>query len=131
MRISDWSSDVCSSDLAQHHVRSDPGAGTNRHAGTDDAVWPDLDGLVQFGAGVDDRRRMNAQRRAHAPLSPLSTERKCVVSGKSVSVRVDLGGRRLINKKQTTLLLKQLHPISQHSQLIQIALLMYFSFDLI
>src|SRR3546814_20825647 len=31
-------------------------------------------------------------------------DRKSVVEGKSVSVRVDLGGRRIINKKQTTLI---------------------------
>src|SRR3546814_17329859 len=30
------------------------------------------------------------------------TDRKSVVWGKSVSVRVDIGGRRTINKKQTT-----------------------------
>src|SRR3546814_17169760 len=54
---------------AQHHVRSDPGAGTNRHAGTDDAVWPALDGLVQFVAAVQDRPPLNAPPRAHAPLS--------------------------------------------------------------
>src|SRR3546814_18816404 len=30
------------------------------------------------------------------------TDRKSVVKGKSVSVRVDLGGRRFINKKHTT-----------------------------
>src|SRR3546814_19743071 len=32
----------------------------------------------------------------------LCTDRKSVVSGKSVSVRVDLGGRRIINKKKKT-----------------------------
>src|SRR3546814_18475003 len=31
-----------------------------------------------------------------------SRDRKSVVSGKSVSVRVDLGGRRIIKKKKTT-----------------------------
>src|SRR3546814_9000579 len=31
-----------------------------------------------------------------------TTDRKSVVSGKSVSVRVDLGGRRIIKKKKTT-----------------------------
>src|SRR3546814_14295870 len=30
------------------------------------------------------------------------TDRKSVVSGKSVSVRLDLGGRRILKKKQTT-----------------------------
>src|SRR3546814_20083249 len=34
----------------------------------------------------------------HAVNGP--TDRKSVVSGKSVSVRVDLGGRRIIKKKQ-------------------------------
>src|SRR3546814_15255478 len=33
-------------------------------------------------------------------LLALSPDRKSVVSGKSVSVRVDLGGRRIINKKK-------------------------------
>src|SRR3546814_15397848 len=32
----------------------------------------------------------------------MKTDRKSVVSGKSVSVRVDLGGRRLITKKTKT-----------------------------
>src|SRR3546814_17435868 len=32
---------------------------------------------------------------------PLLQDRKSVVSGKSVSVRVDLGGRRIIKKKQS------------------------------
>src|SRR3546814_11404135 len=33
-------------------------------------------------------------------LSPESQDRKSVVTGKSVSVRVDLGGRRIIKKKK-------------------------------
>src|SRR3546814_18175076 len=33
---------------------------------------------------------------------PQPLDRKSVVSGKSVSVRVDLGGRRVITKKKTT-----------------------------
>src|SRR3546814_16944042 len=32
-------------------------------------------------------------------ISPVTTDRKSVVEGKSVSVSVDLGGRRLVNKK--------------------------------
>src|SRR3546814_13062037 len=39
------------------------------------------------------------ERHIFAPLG--MADRKSVVSGKSVSVRVDLGGRRHINKKQT------------------------------
>src|SRR3546814_16847558 len=34
-----------------------------------------------------------------ATLNSMSTDRKSVVSGKSVSVSVDLGGRRIIKKK--------------------------------
>src|SRR3546814_20818799 len=47
----------------------------------------------------------SAMERALAPvapggraLEPLRRDRKSVVSGKSVSVRVDLGGRRIIKK---------------------------------
>src|SRR3546814_11533189 len=36
---------------------------------------------------------------AHGPL--VREDRKSVVSGKSVSVRVDLGGRRILKKKNT------------------------------
>src|SRR3546814_13332512 len=37
-----------------------------------------------------------------ATTRPRSADRKSVVSGKSVSVRVDLGGRRIIQKKKIT-----------------------------
>src|SRR3546814_18558949 len=36
-------------------------------------------------------------------IDELAEDRKSVVSGKSVSVRLDLGGRRIISKKQTKL----------------------------
>src|SRR3546814_15762867 len=74
MRISDWSSDVCSSDLSMGaRMVGDltETAGRGR-----EAVWQ----------GTGGGRR---------------ADRKSVVSGKSVSVRVDLGGRRII--KKTTL----------------------------
>src|SRR3546814_18147290 len=77
MRISDWSSDVCSSDLADggRQPRGEqPRTGAQRAA---DAAGPD-----HFGRGARDR--------------------KSVVAGKSVSVRVDLGGRRILKKKQNT-----------------------------
>src|SRR3546814_2785824 len=65
--ISDWSSDVCSSDL---------GIGVTRTARLDTE-------LDRAGQAVD--RRL--------------IDRKSVVEGKSVSVRVDLGARRnIINK---------------------------------
>src|SRR3546814_13889841 len=92
MRISDWSSDVCSSDQPNVWSVEDvmsraarPGkrvlllddTGTWRGVGT---AWH----LAEQGHEVD---------------------RKCVVEGKSVSVRVDLGGRRFIKKKTQVLYL--------------------------
>src|SRR3546814_17570769 len=100
MRISDWSSDVCSSDLEGNtllavgcghifvHLRAavggrrQAGRGGARHQGI--GVWPALGGEVaveQCGAQHILRSRI---------------DRKSVVSGTSVSGRVDLGGRHLI-----------------------------------
>src|SRR3546814_14607007 len=90
MRISDWSSDVCSSDL-NAYLRS---------------VGP--------AAARPDRRRRSSRRRRTATAFAMvrrpglvqprtsrsdhrSEERRV---GKSVSVRVDLGGRRIIKKKK-------------------------------
>src|SRR3546814_16098890 len=42
-----------------------------------------------------------------APKAARRADRKSVVSGKSVSVRVDLGGRRLIKKKKIPQTIKQ------------------------
>src|SRR3546814_9935309 len=70
MRISDWSSDVCSSDL------------------TCCSCW--------------DRNSADGLATPRRPRSVMAnTDRKSVVLGKSVSVRVDLGGRRIIKKKTT------------------------------
>src|SRR3546814_21121706 len=98
MRISDWSSDVCSSDLL-----------CRRWTG----------GLARPGAVVGGLRigRPTAQRAGH-PQSRTAgrgvvcsrrpgrsaepaPDRKSVVEGKSVSLRVDRGGRRIIKKKNT------------------------------
>src|SRR3546814_11930237 len=87
MRISDWSSDVCSSDL----IRAGPdwsGAALLRTASTERA--PVL-------MTVSQRRRPEGS----CNMTGRSTDRKSVVEGKSVSVRVDLGGRRIIKKKKS------------------------------
>src|SRR3546814_16468571 len=87
MRISDWSSDVCSSDLRLadalqdlHEVRRRIAA----HGGVADLAPPPrrLAVVVPVPAGH---------------LQP-RVDRQSVVQGKSVAVRVDLGGRRLIQK---------------------------------
>src|SRR3546814_13411362 len=97
MRISDWSSDVCSSDLS-------------RAAGAGGRRGPDLALEFPVGAGIDEGRfrhcfreqlRPQAGGTGAARADPADRgDRKSVVEGKSVSVRVDLGGRRIINKKK-------------------------------
>src|SRR3546814_15349953 len=95
MRISDWSSDVCSSDLhrlcriGRWAVIADPRrqrrSGGDRHP-IDHRAAP---------AEADHADLAVALAHAERP------DRKSVVAGKSVSVRVDLGGRRIIKKTKT------------------------------
>src|SRR3546814_12329763 len=54
-----------------------------------------------------------AQDKARRGVDP--PDRKSVVSGKSVSVRVDLGGRRRLNKKKRILLLLLCHTSELHN----------------
>src|SRR3546814_15587006 len=86
LRISDWSSDVCSSDLLGRRFRDRVGA--VRHlddVAGDGGVPPDA-GSVRCcpGAAVADGAARSEERRV----------------GKEVSVRVDLGGRRIITTKK-------------------------------
>src|SRR3546814_14120012 len=100
MRISDWSSDVCSSDLVLIRpgvARIENGAVDARtglrHLQIQRRLYFSLD-AVEFTVecGVEQGAR---DRQLHA-----LADRKSVVSGKSVSVRVDLGGRSILKKKQ-------------------------------
>src|SRR3546814_15636235 len=96
MRISDWSSDVCSSDLPNLQPKylgspqSPVGIQRKRRRGLLQHPATDLAGTLR--SGISQRRRTRQDFRAFL-------DRKSVVSGKSVSVRVDLGGRRIIKKK--------------------------------
>src|SRR3546814_13924250 len=95
MRISDWSSDVCSSDL---RLVGRLGGG-QRLGAPDLPVHRIVAMLQQIGRGgaVEivpsrvDRRRIGG-----------CGDRKSVVSGKSVSVRVDFGCSRVIKKKKNS-----------------------------
>src|SRR3546814_14064022 len=82
MRISDWSSDVCSSDLFELVE----------------------EGIVPLRARIAERLHQSgptvSQTVARMERDGL-LDRKSVVEGKSVSVRVDLGGRLHIKKKMT------------------------------
>src|SRR3546814_14993392 len=109
MRISDWSSDVCSSDLVPPpHAVDLPGplcqpqsalAGEGHRRRADPGLRP----RAERPGGARPGRRAAA-----------AGDRKSVVEGKRVSVRLDLGGRRIIKKKRTT------QKISQHSIIKQI-----------
>src|SRR3546814_7734485 len=81
MRISDWSSDVCSSDLL------DPR----------DFIADQLGDRFDELAVVGGRQGEGA-----ALATGAAGDRKSVVTGKSVPVRVDLGGCRIIKKKKYT-----------------------------
>src|SRR3546814_15947740 len=111
MRISDWSSDVCSSDLVvadlyfailQLHrivcagLDAALGAFRVRHVLQQDfRDARDIEFLLQlFPPG-----QWLGYMKLGLPPRSIDADRKSVVSGKSVSVRVDLGGRSILNKK--------------------------------
>src|SRR3546814_17480799 len=101
MRIIDWSSDVCSSDLeALLFVAAGVAAGEQ------DVVQHLLGDITSAQVvGAWDRRpgRTAANRSIKGLVKAVEVgdigDRKRVVSGKSVYESVDLGGRRFINKK--------------------------------
>src|SRR3546814_13373599 len=152
MRISDWSSDVCSSDLplppacpllcrshARHWLRRGPASSCPQkrlairrdflesrsmpnHAGpirlAGGRSWFSIPGLSAIyalfepdgaqsqerftQAATDDDHDRCWKAREDSTISSIGRgDRKSVVSGKSVSVRVDLGGRRMIKKTIT------------------------------
>src|SRR3546814_18833242 len=96
MRISDWSSDVCSSDLF--------GLATLSQGGAQAAASSIPVTVVQPNVGQQDKWVGSKADANFAKLARLTTpkeDRKSVVLGQSVSVRVDLGGRRIIKKQKT------------------------------
>src|SRR3546814_14268895 len=102
MRISDWSSDVCSSDLlgTGHDLRRVDEAQRNEQPDQRGQHVDDRHGVDRL-ARPDPRREHGVVERDDEGLA--GRDRKSVVSGKRVSVRVDLGGRRIIKKKKTTM----------------------------
>src|SRR3546814_17591066 len=60
-------------------------------------------GPVQTGTRRNERQRSETVRSGHQRSGAVTSgDRKSVVEGKSVSGRVDLGGRRIIIKKKNT-----------------------------
>src|SRR3546814_14810723 len=110
MRISDWSSDVCSSDLdggRVHRPDSIGGAGGVCRAGSIygaggvPGAGTDLLGAHQHpGDAVLDALELPDPPAELLPRAGVvARSRQSVVQGTSVSVRVDLGGRVLTEKK--------------------------------
>src|SRR3546814_20712356 len=105
MRISDWSSDVCSSDLAIGGLRRD-GGGLAGEAGVapDHQVFEErrLARRGEDGRGSGGELRLFARRVPSAAPVPGVGERKRVGLGEGLAVRVKLGGGSFIktNKHQ-------------------------------
>src|SRR3546814_18024283 len=108
MRISDWSSEVCSSDLlATNRVgihiiaKCKHVAYAERIKINNTAVKGTITRRVDRVSGKPFHAHPAFMRAPGAFRDTQSkADRKSVVSGKSVSVRVDLGGRRIITKKK-------------------------------
>src|SRR3546814_19855239 len=119
MRISDWSSDVCSSDLAKtlsslrclalrHRIRGVQqlfvaegndvdGRGRRQSSGVHDGA-SDRAAEERWHAVADLPIGPDLRLRALDPVGARLEDRNSVVEGKGVSVRVDLGGRGTIKK---------------------------------
>src|SRR3546814_10927153 len=108
MRISDWSSDVCSSDLV---VPPRGRAVRGGDAACLKGVSTDAPQNVATGRAIPPNdvflRRQEREKSGqperhmrHESRDPLQPDRKSVVEGKSGSVRVDLGGRSIIKKNK-------------------------------
>src|SRR3546814_20136567 len=100
MRISDWSSDVCSSDLQPvdlylAHFLGVGGAA--KFLSTHDRA-PQATAASLFPAAARANRSIFYDRQGHARSLAEIPDRQSVVSGRRVSVRVDRGGRRVLKK---------------------------------
>src|SRR3546814_12016856 len=111
MRISDWSSDVCSSDL-EFQAEGHPvvlGKMNEKEIAEDPEFLAEIHIVLNPGLAylVNDEHQNDQADGFYTSLHSVLfysgtglTDRKSVVEGKSVSVSVELGGRRIIKKKQ-------------------------------
>src|SRR3546814_15553402 len=113
MRISDWSSDVCSSDLMDYAF-----CNGRRNA----ARCPPLCAAKAGAKSMDGRRGAalaHCARSLDFPVISVAVldDRKSVVQGKSVSVRVDLVGRSILKKNKTSPTSSCLYPTTINSNI--------------
>src|SRR3546814_20882582 len=123
MRISDWSSDVCSSDLYSYFdtlvndymirfggldMVNDPVIGLvvetacrfHQSIGFPETIEACLRTAKLGNSSVRHEIGLFRDGQPHPAATGHFVDRKSVVQGKSVSVRVDLGGRRIIKQKK-------------------------------
>src|SRR3546814_16276964 len=108
MRISDWSSDVCSSDLAEIHAPGLIAADDPNLLGMRDTlIWLDREVAPYPGKTLRLLAAPGIGSTGFAvPQAMLTSPRgdcKRVGSGKSVAVSINLGGRRIHNKNKIIL----------------------------
>src|SRR3546814_17327491 len=102
MRISDWSSDVCSSDLYNHVYDSGDHVDFKR---PESACGDVLRGARDFGDPDDGNQRRSLDKQnglADQRWRCQFHDRESVVEGKSGLVREDRGGGGIMKKKKTT-----------------------------
>src|SRR3546814_20658100 len=104
MRISDWTSDVCSSDLITLRIRRAlsyrPFASTfRRTARTSWGVIFEIGRLPINGLAISRSQRLLRRVTAARFSRSVFADRKSGVEGKSVCARVVFGGRRVVIKK--------------------------------
>src|SRR3546814_15981645 len=108
MLISEWRSDVCSSVLGMSHSRLVDGLASSLWDRSDFFISTAI-GTRLFADRLADAHREHESvvsalaRRDGTTASTLMADRKSVASGKRMSVDVDLGVTRIINKKTITI----------------------------
>src|SRR3546814_14861422 len=113
MRISDWSSDVCSSDLISNAVKYSPSRGKievqvdRTHERIRVSITDHGEGIPEaFRAHIFEKFAQanwtdtNPRGGSGLGLNISRADRKSVASGKWVSVRLDIAGRAHIKKKK-------------------------------
>src|SRR3546814_10977384 len=118
VRIIDWSADVCSSDLqlgprrgieaaskeakgkSKHHDQDQTRPCCRNHLGITQGEISRSTQKFRYDDDIHEASLRQSPARYHPSRNRANRDRKSVGSGKSGSVRVDLGGRRRLKKKK-------------------------------